>query len=61
VKEDPVAMLRSSELKKLPTLQVQCPKTCRAITAIINLVNAETHPSKHAVGHELLAPFPPLL
>jgi hypothetical protein len=39
---------------------MQFPKACRAISGIINLVNSATHPSKHAVGHELLASFPPL-
>jgi hypothetical protein len=60
VKEDPVAMLSSSELKKLLPW-IQRPKICRAISGNINLVNAAIRPSKHAVGHELLAPFPPLL
>jgi hypothetical protein len=51
-------MLTSSELKATTPL-IQRLKACRAISGIINLVNAATHPSKHAAGHELLASFPP--
>jgi hypothetical protein len=40
---------------------IQFSRASRVISAIINLVNSATHPSKYAAGHELLASFRLLL